>query len=109
MRVSGSSRTGIPETYAVNVRAAVTQIVITCTWSRSGNITVKLKSFTTSYYESNMSIYEKTIVSVHGSTTSILNVKRAALSIVAFTSSETWILYLSLGNVTTYQVSVKNS
>ena len=96
--------------YSLNVRAGVTQIVITCTWSGSGNITIAnlTRSSTEIYYESDMSIYEKTRVSVDG-TTSIFNIKRATLLITAPTSSEIWILYLSLSSVTAYQVSVETN
>jgi len=96
--------------YAVNVRAETTQIVTTCSWSGSGNITIAnlTSPTTTAYNESDMSIYEKTTVSIEG-TTSIFNVKRTLLLIAAPTSSETWTLYLNLNGVTTYQVSVEIS
>lgn len=94
-------------TYAVNIRAGATVVVVTCTWSGSGNITVKLISPTKIYYESNMTLYEKTKASVSGGTTSLFNIKRATLSIAMLTSSETWILHLGLTDVTTYEISVE--
>ena len=109
VKVSGASIADIPNAYAMNVRAGVTQIIVTCTWSGAGNITIELISPTTTYYESNMSIYEKTTVSFNGTTTSTLNIKRTALSIATTTSSQIWILHLSLSDVTTYQMSVETS
>jgi len=94
-------------TYAVNIRAGATEVVITCTWSGSGNITMELMSPMKTYYESDMTLYEKTKASVSGGTTNLLNIKRAALSIVTPTSSERWILHLGLTYVTTYEVSVE--
>ena len=105
--VWGAEATNVPSIYDVYVRAGATQIVVTCTWSGSGNLTMRLASPTTTYYESDMSMYEKTRVSVNGTSISILNIKRAALSVVALTSSETWVLYLNLNDVTTYQVNVE--
>lgn len=53
--VSDASGADIPpSTYSVNVRAGVTQIIVTCTWSGSGNISIKLVGPTTTYYESDM-------------------------------------------------------
>ena len=100
----------LPTAYTVNVRARATQIFVTCTWTGSGNITITLESPTAiTYHESNMNIYEKTTMSFDGTTPSIFNIKRARLSIAAPTSSEIWMLYLSLSDVTTHQVSVEIS
>ena len=96
----------VPTAYSLAVRAGATQIVTTCSWSGSGNLTIaNLTSPTTTYYESDMGIYEKTTLS--GS--NIFNIKRALLSIDATTSPETWVLRLSLSSVTAYQVSVEIS
>jgi len=96
--------------YGMSMRAGVTQIVVTCTWGGSGNITIEnlTRSPTEVYYESDMSIYEKTTVSVTG-TASIFNIRRTELSIDATSSDETWTLYLKLDDITTYQVSVETS
>jgi hypothetical protein len=100
---------GTSGAYDVTIKEGVSQIVVTCAWSGSGNIKIaNLTSPTTTYYESNMSIYEKTTVSVP-EITSIINIKRAVLSIPTTTSSESWDLYLNLNGVTTYQVSVETS
>jgi len=105
--VSGTVEAQAPSDYVVNVRAGVTQIIVTCTWSGSGNVTITLVSPTTTYYESNMDIYEKSTVYYNGKNASTLNVKRTALSISAPVSSETWFLYLDLSGVVAYQVSVE--
>ena len=105
------SGVGLPEAYSLNVRAGITQIVVTCSWSGSGDITIAnlTRSPTEAYYESDMSIYEKTNAFASGTGTSISNVKRAALSVAASASSEIWTLYLNLNGVTTYQVSVETT
>jgi hypothetical protein len=33
---------GVPSAYSLSVRAEVTEIIVTCAWAGSGNITVKL-------------------------------------------------------------------
>jgi len=94
--------------YRLAVRSGVTQIVTTCKWTGSGNITIaNLTSPTTTYYETDMSIYERTSFSSQQST--LFNIKRAALTIPATTSPETWILNLTLSDVTTYEVSAETS
>ena len=109
VKVTGAEGPDSPSTYGVNIRAGVTQIFVTCTWSGSGNIAIELVSPTVTYYESDMSIYEKSTVSFNGTTTSTFNIKRAALSISALSSSEVWMLYLDLSDVFTYQVSLETS
>ena len=109
VKVTGAEGPDSPSTYGVNIRAGVTQIFVTCTWSGSGNIAMELVSPTVTYSESEMSIYEKSTVSFNGTTTSTFNIKRAALSISALNSSEVWMLYLDLSDVFTYQVSVETS
>jgi len=99
---------GISNAYAVNIRGGATQIVITCTWSGSGNITIaNLTSPEKTYYESNMSIYERTTVSMPDMV--VFNIRRTILSIPAPTTSEKRVLYLNLSNVTVYQVSIEIS
>jgi len=109
VKVSGTISGGIFGTYSVNVREGVTQIIVTCTWSGLGNIAMKLASPVTTYHESDMSMYEKTTVSFNETSASVFNIKRAALSPTMPTSSEIWILYLDLSDVTTYQVTVETS
>jgi len=100
---------GAPSAYKVSVRAGATQIAITCAWNGLENVTIaNITSPTKTYYESNMSVYEKTTVSI-SETTAIVNIKRAMLSIPASTSTELWTLYLNLNSVTTYQVTVEIS
>lgn len=78
---------GISNAYAVNVTGGATQIIITFTWSGSGNVTItNLTSPEKTYYESNMSIYERTTVSMPDMI--IFNIRRAILSIAAPTTSE---------------------
>jgi len=108
VRVSDAKDANVSGTYSVNVRAGVTRIIVTCTWNGSGDISIKLSSPVITYYESDMSIYEKTKASIDGTTTCIFNIKRAELSIDATSLMQTWTLYLSLSDdVTTYQVSVE--
>jgi len=95
-------------TYRLAVRSGATQIVITCKWAGSGNITIaNLTSPTTTYYETDMSIYERTSFSSQQST--FFNIKRGALTIAATTTPETWILNLTFNGVTTYEVSAETS
>jgi len=96
--------------YGLKVRSGVTQIVVTCNWGGSGNITIAnlTRSPTVVYYESNMTVYEKTTVSTSGAT-SIFNIRRAVLPIGATTVDETWMLYLNVNDVTSYQVSAETS
>ena len=102
------SGVGISTVYSVNVRARATQILVTCTWSGPGNITIQLTSPREEIYnESNMNLYEKTMVDTKSQ--SIFNIKRAQLSITAPTSLEIWTLDLTLSDVTNYQVSVEIS
>lgn len=109
--VNVSSLPTTPTTaFNLDVRAEVAQIVITCTWSGNGNITIaNLTSPTKTYYETNMSIYEKTTLSVGGATTSTFNIRRVVLSISTTSSEEAWILYLNLKDVTAYEVSAETS
>jgi len=108
--VKASGISVVPSAYSVNVRAGVTQIITTCTWSGSGNITISnLTSPTTTYYESSMSIYERTTVHFDGINTVTSSIRRATLSIPPTSSPETWTLYLNLTSITTYQVSVETS
>jgi len=96
--------------YSLKVRAGATQITTTCSWSGSGNLTIaNLTSPTTTYYESDMSIYEKTTVSFDGTATATFNIRRAVLSILSTVSEEAWILNLNFTDVTTYQVSAEIS
>lgn len=99
----------VPSTYSANVRAGVTQITVTCTWSSSGSITIKLVSPITTYEEPSMNIYEKSKVSFDGTTSANLNIKRATLFISPPTFSETWTLQLDLAGVTTYEVSIEST
>ena len=100
----------VPTTYSLAVRAGATQIVVTCDWSGLGNITIaNITSPTRTYYESDMGIYEKTTVSFDGVTTNYFNIRRAALSIPATSSEETWILNLNLTSVTRHQVGAEVS
>jgi len=49
----------VPTAYSLVVRAGTTQVVTTCSWSGSGNLTIaNLTTPSTTYYESDMSIYE---------------------------------------------------
>ena len=109
VKVSGAGGAEIPSTYDVDFRAGVTQIFVTCTWMGSSNITIKLVSPTTTYYESDMTIYEKSTASFNGTTTTILNIKRTGLSVSTLASAEVWILYLDLDDTVIYQVSVEAS
>jgi len=102
--------TPVPTAYSLAVRAGATQIVVTCDWSGLGNITIaNITSPTRTYYESDMGIYEKTTVSFDGVTTNYFNIRRAALSIPATSSEETWILNLNLTSVTRHQVGAEVS
>ena len=103
--------TPVPTAYSLAVRAGATQIGITCSWSGSGNLTIAnlTRSPTEAYYESDMSIYERTTASFDGTTTDTFNIRRAVLSISSTISEETWILNLNLTGVTTYQVSAEIS
>ena len=102
--------TPVSTAYSLAVRAGATQIAITCSWSGSGNLTIaNLTSPTTTYFESDMSIYEKTTVTFDGTATDTLNIRRAILSTPSTISEETWILNLNLTDVTTYQVSAEVS
>ncbi|NHJ31527.1 MAG: hypothetical protein FK732_01575 [Asgard group archaeon] len=107
VKVSGAGGAETPSTYEVDIRAGVTQIFVTATWTGSGNITMELVSPTTTYYESDMSIYEKSTASFNGTTTTTSNIKRAGLSVSSLASVEMWICYLDLDNIVTYQVSVE--
>jgi hypothetical protein len=109
VKVSDASGVEVSSTYGMNVRAGVTQVIVTCTWTGSGNITIELASPTTTYYESDMSIYEKSKVSISGTTATTLNIKRAALHISATSTSEPWTLYLDLNDVAAYEVSVETT
>ena len=109
IKVSGAGGAETPSTYEVDVRAGVTQIFVTATWTGSGNITMELVSPTTTYYESDMSIYEKSTASFNGTTTTTSNIKRAGLSVSSLASVEIWILYLDLDDIAIYQVSVETT
>jgi len=100
----------VPTAYSLAVRAGATQIVVTCDWNGLGNITItNMTSPMKTYYESDMSIYEKTTVSFDGIATSYFNIRRAVLSIPATSSEETWILNLNLTSVTRHQVGAEVS
>jgi hypothetical protein len=108
VKINGSGGVEEPSTYEVNLRAGATQVFVTYTWMGSSSITMELVSPTTTYHQSDMSMYEKSTSSFDGTTT-LLNVKRAGISVSPLTSAEVWILYLEFGEPVEYQISVEVS
>ena len=101
---------GVVSAYNISVNPRRSKMVITCVWNGPENLTVaNLTTPTAIYYESDMSVYERTTFSTESGNSGILNVRRAELSFSAVTSPEIWELYLDLNEVTLYTVSVEIS
>jgi len=92
--------------YNFAVRAGATKIIVTCTWSGSGDVAIRLINPSTTYNEAGMVIYEKMTIRAE-TTTTYDYLKRAELRISAPTTEETWILQLAPQGVTTYTVNIE--
>jgi hypothetical protein len=103
-----------PPSYSFNVKASATQIVVTLTYSWSGSgspplgsITVAGPGGTPTLGESGAGVYDRTSITVSGSTSTYSIIHRATFTITAPGSAQVWIAYVSLAGVTNYNVAIE--
>jgi len=105
-----------PASYNFNVKAGATQIVVTLTygWSGTGSppqgsITIAGPGGTPTLQESAAVVYDRTSISVSGSTTTYSIIHRATFTITAPGSTQTWTALISLSGVSNYNVAIEVS
>jgi hypothetical protein len=99
-----------------NVKAGATQIVVTLTYSwsgsgspPSGSITIAGPGGTPTLSESGAVVYDRTSITVSGSTNTYSIMHRATFTITAPGSAQTWTAYVSLAGVSNYNVAIEVS
>jgi hypothetical protein len=105
-----------PTSFSFNVKAGATQIVVTLTYSWSGtgsppsaSIAITGPGGTPNYQESSAVVYDRTSISVSGSTSTYSIIHRATFTIAAPGSAQTWTALISLTGVTSYNVAIEVS
>jgi len=105
-----------PASYSFNVKASATQIVVTLTYSwsgsgspPSGSITIAGPGGTPTLGESGAVVYDRTSITVSGSTSTYSIIHRATFTITAPGSAQTWTALISLSGVSNYNVAIEVS
>jgi len=105
-----------PVSYSFNVKAGATQIVVTLTYSWSGtgsppqgSIAIAGPGGTPTLQESAAVTYDRTSISVSGSTTTYSIIHRATFTITAPGSTQAWTALISISGVSNYNVAVEVS
>jgi len=105
-----------PTSYSFNVKAGATQIVVTLTYSWSGagsppqgSIAIAGPGGTPTLQESAAVTYDRTSITVSGSTTTYSIIHRATFTIAAPGSTQTWTALISMSGVSNYNVTVEVS
>jgi len=105
-----------PVSYGFNVKASATQIVVTLTYSWSGSgspplgsITIAGPGGTPTLSESGADVYDRTSITVSGSTSTYSIIHRATFTITAPGSAQVWTAYVSLAGVSNYNVAIEVS
>jgi len=105
-----------PPSYSFNVKAGATQIVVTLTytWTGSGapplgSITIAGPGGTPTLQESAAVTYDRTSISVSGTTTTYSIIHRATFTITAPGSTQTWTALISILGVSNYNVAIEVS
>jgi len=105
-----------PVSYSFNVKAGATQIVVTLTYSWTGSGAPPLGSIaiagpggTPTLQESAAVTYDRTSISVSGTTTTYSIIHRATFTITAPGSTQTWTALISISGVSNYNVAVEVS
>jgi len=105
-----------PASYSFNVKAGATQIVVTLTYSWSGagsppqgSIAIAGPGGTPTLQESAAVTYDRTSITVSGSTTTYSIIHRATFTIAAPGSTQTWTALISMSGVSNYNVTVEVS
>jgi hypothetical protein len=105
-----------PPSYSFNVKATATQVVVTLTYSWSGSgspplgsITIAGPGGTPTLSESGAVVYDRTSITVSGSTSTYSIIHRATFTITAPGSAQTWTALISLSGLTSYNVAIEVS
>ena len=72
-----------------------------------GSINVTMESSLKNYTEDTVSVYQKTVYSTSGGTSSMLNIKRLSISVSALSSDENWYVMLEFDDVEDYRITVE--
>ena len=72
-----------------------------------GSINVTIESPLKNYTEDMVPVYQKTVYSTSGGTSSMLNIKRLSISVSALSSDENWYVTLKFDRVEDYRVTVE--
>ena len=84
-----------------------TQFITTVSWQGIGSINVTIQSPSQNYTEDLVPVYQKTVYSTSGGTSSMLNIKRLSVSFTALSSDENWYVALDFSNVEDYRITVE--
>jgi hypothetical protein len=84
-----------------------TQVITTLSWQGTGSINVTVISPSRNYTEDMMPEYQKTVYSMSGGTSSMLNIKRLSVSVNAPSPDQDWYVMLTYGAVDAYQITVE--
>jgi len=105
-----------PSLFSFNVRAGATQIVVTLTYSwsgsgsaPSGSITIAGPGGTPTLNESGAVVYDRTSITVSGSTSTYSIIHRATFTITPPGSAQTWTAQISLLGISSYNVAIEVS
>ena len=105
-----------PASFSFNVKAEATQIVVTLTYSWSGSgspplgsITIAGPGGTPTLQESGAVVYDRTSITVSGSTSTYSIIHRATFTIPAPGSAQTWTATISLPGISNYNVAIEVS
>jgi len=91
----------------VKVPKGTTQLIVTLSWQGDGSIGVTIESPSKIYTEDMMSLYQRTDYSSSSSISSMLNIKRLAVSLTALSSDENWYVILEFEDVEDYRITVE--
>jgi hypothetical protein len=89
------------------VPKGTTQVITTLSWQGAGSLNVTITSPSQSYTEDMIPVYQKTVYSTSGGTSSMLNIKRLSVSVDALASDQSWYVMLTYDNVDAYQATVE--
>jgi len=114
--VTVSLTVSAPASSSFNVRAGATQIVVTLTYSWSGtgsppqaSITITGPGGTPTLQESAGVVYDRTSITVSGSTSTYSIIHRVTFTITAPGSAQTWTALVSLSGVSNYSIAIEVS
>jgi len=89
------------------VPKGATQVITTLSWQGIGSINITAESPSKNYTEDIVPVYQKTVYSTSGGTSSMLNIKRLSVSVNALSSDENWYVVLKSDDVDAYQITVE--